>query len=169
MKVDQSAARPNRRGYVGVGIEGVSKPMNLGALMRTAYAFEANFLFSIGAHQKVREVYKADTAKTAENLPYFEFRDLHEFMLPQKCQLVGIELTDDAVDLPIFVHPRSCAYVLGREKGSISPDLLDRCDHIVKIPTKFCINVSLAGALVLYDRHLYMRNSKRLDRSRLPG
>jgi len=29
-----------------------------------------------------------------------------------------------------------------------------RCDHVVKIPTRFCINVGLAGALVMYDRCL---------------
>jgi hypothetical protein len=31
-----------------------------------------------------------------------------------------------------------------------------RCVHIVKIPTRFCINVALAGALVMYDRTLSM-------------
>jgi tRNA(Leu) C34 or U34 (ribose-2'-O)-methylase TrmL len=42
--------------------------------------------------------------------------------------------------------------VLGREKGDLTQEMLARCDHVVKIPTKFCINVSLAGALVMYDR-----------------
>ena len=36
------------RGYFGIGIEGVSKPMNLGSLMRTAHAFGASFCFAIG-------------------------------------------------------------------------------------------------------------------------
>ena len=35
------------RGYFGVGIEGVSKPMNLGNLVRIAHAFDASFFFSI--------------------------------------------------------------------------------------------------------------------------
>ena len=46
--------------------------------------------------------------------------------------------------------------MIGREKGDLTEDMLSRCDHVVKIPTKFCINVSLAGALVMYDRHLSM-------------
>ena len=37
------------RGYYGVGVEGISKPMNVGAIMRTAHAFEASFVFTIGA------------------------------------------------------------------------------------------------------------------------
>jgi tRNA G18 (ribose-2'-O)-methylase SpoU len=65
-----------------------------------------------------------------------------------------VELLDDAVDLPAFRHPHAAAYVLGRERGSLSPELLKRCAHVVKIPTKFCLNVGLAGALALYDRTL---------------
>jgi tRNA G18 (ribose-2'-O)-methylase SpoU len=74
--------------------------------------------------------------------------------LPKGCVLVGVELTDDAVDLPVFRHPHAAAYVLGRERGALSPSLIAACDHVVKIPTKFCINVALAGALAMYDRVL---------------
>jgi len=41
---------------------------------------------------------------------------------------------------------------LGPEKGNLSPGLVKRCDHIIKIPMKFCVNVGIAGALVIYDR-----------------
>ena len=30
--------------------------------------------------------------------------------------------------------------------------LVERCDYIVKIPTGFCVNVAIAGAIVMYDR-----------------
>ena len=43
--------------------------------------------------------------------------------------------------------------VLGPERGSLSEEMLARCDHVVKIPTRFCINVAMAGAVVMYDRH----------------
>jgi hypothetical protein len=36
--------------------------------------------------------------------------------------------------------------------GSLSPALLKRCDHVIKIPTSFCVNVGVAGAIVMYDR-----------------
>jgi len=36
--------------------------------------------------------------------------------------------------------------------GSISPPLLQRCTYVVKIPTRFCVNVAMAGAIVMYDR-----------------
>jgi tRNA C32,U32 (ribose-2'-O)-methylase TrmJ len=42
--------------------------------------------------------------------------------------------------------------VLGPERGSLSEALLARCDFTVKIPTSFCVNVAMAGAIVMYDR-----------------
>jgi tRNA G18 (ribose-2'-O)-methylase SpoU len=142
------------RGYFGIGAEDISKPMNVGALMRTAHAFGSSFFFTINAHPKVREAYNSDTSRSFEHMPYYPFENLDALRLPKGCTLVGVELTDDAIDLPAFKHPNPAAYVLGRERGSLSPALLSLCAHVVKIPTKFCINVGLAGALVCYDRAL---------------
>lgn len=140
------------RGYFGIGVERISKPMNLGALLRTAHAFGASFAFTVGAAFPVREVRLSDTSDSADHLPLYEAATIEELKLPKGCLLVGVELTDDAVDLPSFRHPLSAAYILGPERGSLSAEAQARCAHLVKIPTKFCINVGLAGALVMYDR-----------------
>jgi tRNA G18 (ribose-2'-O)-methylase SpoU len=144
------------RGYFGIGAEGISKPMNMGALMRTAHAFGASFTFSVGAAPAIRVAYNADTSKSAEHVPYYQWTGIEDMRLPKGCKLVGVELTDGAIDLPTFHHPTSAAYVLGREKGDLSKEMIARCAYIVKIPTRFCINVALAGALVMYDRTLSM-------------
>jgi len=142
------------RGFFSVGAEGISKPMNMGAILRTAHAFGASFAFSVDAHHKVRDVYRADTAKSALHLPYYQWDDIDAIILPDNCQMVGVELTDDAIDLPSFRHPLGAAYVFGREDGSLSETLQARCAHIIKIPTRFCVNVSVACAITLYDRML---------------
>jgi tRNA G18 (ribose-2'-O)-methylase SpoU len=142
------------RGYFGIGAEEISKAMNLGALMRTANAFGASFFFTINAHAKTKDVRNSDTSRSEGAMPYYPFASLDELLLPKGCALVGVELTDDAVELPRFKHPQAAAYVLGRERGSLSPELTAKCAHVVKIPTRFCINVGLAGALVMYDRVL---------------
>ncbi len=144
------------RGYFAIGAEGISKPMNLGALMRTAHAFGASFTFSVDAARNLRETYQADTSKSFEHVPHYPWATLADMQLPKGCQLVGVELTEEAVELPSFRHPPSAAYVLGREKGDLTPEMLARCIHVVKIPTRFCINLSLAGALVMYDRVMSM-------------
>lgn len=144
------------RGYFGIGAEEISKPMNLGALMRTAHAFGASFFFTLNAAPKVRDAYRSDTSRSFDHVPYYPYDSIEEMRLPKGCALVGVELLDDAVDLPVFKHPPAAAYVLGRERGNLSPETVARCAHVVKIPTKFCLNVGLAGALVMYDRAIAM-------------
>lgn len=144
------------RGYFGIGAEEISKPMNLGALMRTAHAFGASFFFTLNAAPKVRDAYRSDTSRSFDHVPYYPYDSIDEMRLPKGCALVGVELLDDAVDLPVFKHPPAAAYVLGRERGNLSPETVARCAHVVKIPTKFCLNVGLAGALVMYDRAIAM-------------
>ena len=140
------------RGYFGIGVEGISKPMNLGSLYRTAHAFGASFVFTIAAAYDRGEGARADTSDTPGHLPLYEFADLGSLRLPRDCALVGVELLDDAVALPSFRHPHAAAYVLGAERGSLSPELLALCAHVVKIPTRFSLNLALAGALTMYDR-----------------
>jgi tRNA(Leu) C34 or U34 (ribose-2'-O)-methylase TrmL len=142
------------RGYFGIGVEGVSKSANVGALLRTAHAFGAAFCFSVGPGWDARAARRADTAETPTHVPFWRFPDLAALDLPQGCVLVGIELLDDAIDLPSFRHPLSAAYVLGPERAGLSPALLARCRHVVRIPTRFALNLAVAGALVLYDRLL---------------
>jgi tRNA G18 (ribose-2'-O)-methylase SpoU len=141
------------RGYYGIGVEGLSKPVNAANLFRSAHAFGASFVFTIAATYAARDA-ALDTSRAIENMPYYHWENLAEMTLPKGASLVGVELTDDAVALPSFKHPPQAAYVLGRERGSLSPELMARCAHIVKIPARFCVNVATAGAIVMYDRML---------------
>jgi tRNA G18 (ribose-2'-O)-methylase SpoU len=144
---------PTPRGYFGIGAERISKALNLGNLMRTAHGFGASFTFTIGATYQALEA-RADTSKGQEHLPHFNWSAVGDMALPQGCKLVGIELVEGAIALPSFRHPLRAAYVLGPERGSLSGALIERCDHVVRIPTRFCINVAVAGAIVMYDRVL---------------
>jgi tRNA G18 (ribose-2'-O)-methylase SpoU len=139
------------RGYFAIGAERISKSLNLGNLMRSAHGFGANFTFTIGAEYKALEAL-ADTSKSRQHVPHYNWASVAALALPQGCGLVGVELLDEAVDLPSFRHPMRAAYVLGPEKGSLSPELLAKCDHVVRIPTRFCVNLAMAGAVVMYDR-----------------
>jgi len=149
MRETEPAALP--RGYFGIGAERISKALNLGNLMRSAHGFGASFTFTIGATYQALEA-RADTSKGAQHLPHYDWTQVSELVLPAGCRLVGVELLDEAIDLPSFHHPPRAAYVLGPERGALSPELIARCDHIVRIPTSFCVNLAMAGAIVMYDR-----------------
>lgn len=145
------------RGYFAIGIDGVSKSGNMGNLIRTAHGFGAAFVFAVGPEygaEGSRSLKGAgtDTSKTEEHVPFYEYNGVDELALPKGCQLIGVEITDDATELPSFRHPHKAAYILGSERMSLSPEIISLCDHVIKIPTKFSLNVATAGAIVMYDR-----------------
>jgi tRNA G18 (ribose-2'-O)-methylase SpoU len=142
------------RGYFGIGVERSSKWLNAGNLLRTTHSFGGSFFFFVNPSLDFKEVKLSDTAGSAGSLPVYQYASADELMLPRGCQLIGVELTEDAVDLPHFYHPSRAAYVLGPEMGSLSPEMQARCDQIIKIPMKFCVNVGIAGAIIMYDRLL---------------
>lgn len=148
------------RGYFGIGAEGISKPMNFSNMARTAYGFGASFVFTVAPGRRMREQIArtktgsaaADTGASAEHMPWYTYENHTQIALPHGCQLVGVELTEDAIELPSFRHPTRAAYILGPENGSLSPQTTAICDFVVKIPTHFCLNVATAGAIIMYDR-----------------
>jgi tRNA(Leu) C34 or U34 (ribose-2'-O)-methylase TrmL len=143
---------PGMRGFFSIGAERISKPGNLGSLVRTAHAFGASSFFAIDPGPDLREMRFVDTSDAGVHLPLYLHDRPEDLVLPKDCVLVGIELTDDAIDLPSFRHPLRAAYVLGPERGSLSPAMQERCEFVIKIPMKFCVNVGVAGAIVMYDR-----------------
>ena len=140
------------RGYFGIGVDHISKAMNVGNLFRSAHAFGADFVFTVAANYPRSEGRKSDTSDAVTHMPFYSFPDSKAMILPEGCKLIGVELVDGAIDLPSFHHPSRAAYILGPERGDLSSEIINRCDWTIKIPTKFCINVGIAGAIVMYDR-----------------
>lgn len=144
------------RGYFGIGVEGISKPMNVGNLLRSAHAFGASFFFTVAPVVDLEAMKSSDTSGGVGQIPFYTFEKPADLILPQQTSLVAVELIEGAVDLPSFRHPQNAVYVLGPEMGSVSKEMQARCDYAIKIPMKFCVNVGVAGALVMYDRLLSM-------------
>ncbi len=144
------------RGYFGIGVENISKEQNVGTIARSAHAFGASFFFSIAPTVDIEAMRTSDTSDAFNHMPYYQYENAAELELPADCQLVGIELTDEAIELPSFRHPTRAAYILGPEMGSLSTEVIEKCDHVIKIPMKFCVNVGVAGAITMYDRLISM-------------
>lgn len=144
------------RGYFGIGVEGISKEQNVGTIARSSHAFGASFFFAIAPDVDIEAMRVSDTSDAFQHMPYHEYRSVEQMQLPEGCTLVGVELVEESIPLPSFRHPTRAAYVLGPEMGSLSPAMQERCDHIIQIPMKFCVNVGVAAAIVMYDRQLSM-------------
>lgn len=144
------------RGYFGIGVESISKPMNVGNLLRSAHSFGASFFFTVNTSVDVRAMRESDTSGAFDHIPFYDFQKPADIILPRNTQMVAVEFLEDSVELPSFRHPQQAVYVLGPEKNNVSPAMLERCDHVIRIPMKFCVNVGVAGAIVMYDRLISM-------------
>ena len=141
------------RGFFAIGIEAVKTPENVGGLWRSAHAFDATFMFTIGARYPKHQA--TDTTKAWRHIPLFEFEDLEAFnaAMPRDCEVIGVDCDQGKPrPLPSFRHPERAVYVLGAEDHGLSPAMLERVNRLVEIPTVHCLNVATAGAIVMYDR-----------------
>ena len=95
---------------------------------------------------------KSDTSIAPKNIPWYDFNSVTNLNLPKGCSLIGVEFQKDSIELPVFPHPSNAAYIFGPEMGNLSPEILEICIQVIKIPTNFSLNVATAGAIILYDR-----------------
>lgn len=136
------------RGYFGVGIYNPSKASNLGSLFRSAQAFGANYIYTIGYKYKRDQ---ADTGNSKANIPYFNFESVDEFIAKRAGDIICVELLDKSIPLSKFSHPSKACYLLGNESTGIPVALTDRFPSVI-IPTQICLNVSVAGSVIMFDR-----------------
>lgn len=141
------------RGYYGIGIYQSKFEENVGTLWRSAQAFGADFIFTVGDRKYRKQV--SDTSDATKHVPLFHFESLSELerCQPQHGEIVCVEITDDALELQEFYHPERAIYLLGAEDIGLPAEFM-KGKKVVKINSgeKPCLNVAVAGSLVLYDR-----------------
>lgn len=141
-------------GYFGVGVYHPKFGVNVGTLIRSAEAFGASFVFTVGRRY---EPQSSDVTNATARIPLYHYKtieELREFM-PVGCPLVGIELTDEAVPLPKFEHYQREVLLAGAEDHGLPPKVLAACHKVISIPgASKCLNVATAGTIVMYDRYL---------------
>lgn len=141
----------DHRGYFGIGIQNVKTEANIGTLWRSAFILGASFIFTIGNRYKRQA---SDTVQSWRHIPLYNYQTFEEFYraMPYDCRLIGIELTDKSTPIAEFKHPERCVYLLGAEDSGLSGEAIARCHELIILPGSYCMNVSVAGSIVLYDR-----------------
>lgn len=139
------------RGYYGIGIYQGKTTANLGTLWRSAQNFGATFIFTIGKRYKTQA---SDTCKTYRHIPLYNYETLADFLRarPYDCKLIGVEQCQRSVELKTFNHPERAIYLLGAEDGGLPNNVQDLCQDIVQIESPMCLNVAVAGSIIMYDR-----------------
>lgn len=139
-----------KRGYFGIGIYEPKTETNIGTLWRSAHNMGASFLFTIGKrYQKER----GDTTKAWRHLPLYHYENWDDFLAhsPKDAEIVFIEQTAGAKNLKDFCHPERALYVLGAEDYGVPVELM-KGHQKVFIDTPMCLNVAVAGSIVMYTR-----------------
>lgn len=139
-----------KRGYFGIGVYRPKTTENIGTLWRSAHNFGADFIFVIGSRYKRQP---GDTTKAERHIPLYEYATFEDFKehIPRGSEIVFVEQAEGSRNLKETVHPETAVYVLGAEDSGV-PEELMRGYQKVHIDTPFCLNVAVAGSIVLYDR-----------------
>jgi tRNA(Leu) C34 or U34 (ribose-2'-O)-methylase TrmL len=139
------------RGYFGIGIYMPKTSENIGTLWRSAMNFGASFMFSIGTRAMIRQ--PSDTILSFRHIPFYVYPDWDSFQQPTDCFLIGVEQCEKSVPIKTFEHPQRACYILGSEDGGLPAKVIEYCTGgIIQIATPMCLNVAVAGSIVMFDR-----------------
>ena len=144
--------------FCGLGFLYPKHEQNVAIAFRSAVAMGlADFLFTVGPCQYVRP--QADTIDSYKLKPCWQFDDVMEMVKkrPLCTELVAVELTDDAVPIEEFEHPKRALYLLGNERDGFG-DNIRHFKKRVKLPSiGVSMNVAIASSVILYDRYMKER------------
>ena len=146
-------------------LDEIVDPRNLGALLRTAESAKVGgvILTKRRSAQLSASVEKAAAGATAY-LPICRVGNLQHALMALKQAnfwLVGLNPQASSTVYDLDMHGK-VALVLGGEGKGIRPLVQDTCDYLVSIPMEgqlSSLNVSVAGAIVLYERLRQIRTS----------
>ena len=153
-----------RRGLRTIANAGwnTSKEHNVGTLVRTAHAVAAQEVILVGDRE-----WNIEAAKTAE---YFTdvtiLEDEAAFLdhiRQRNLTLVAVELDDRSVSMFDAEYPENPCFLLGAERDGLPQSLINAAEIVVQIPQWGlvpCLNLAVAGSIVLYD---YLAKRKLMD------
>lgn len=135
------------RGYAAIGLVGPKIEANVGGAMRAAACYGASMIVLEAPRFEHRST---NVTQAQRHIPMIVGAICDH--RPYDCPMIAIEIVDGARPLTTFCHPERAIYVFGPEDGSIPRRILDRAQHIVSIPTRYCMNLAATVNVVLYDR-----------------
>lgn len=136
-------------GFSAIGLVRPKCAENIGSVLRAAHCYNASMVAIENCRTKV--VACTDTPKAYARIPVLRVDNLRN-IIPFNCAPVAVDLVDDAIELPDFVHPKQAFYIFGPEDGTLGKSVLEWCAYRVMIPTRNCMNLAATVNVVLYDR-----------------
>lgn len=146
-------------GFAAIGLHRPKDIANIGGVLRAAHCYGASMVAIAGERINSEAIRHAtNTSQAQRHMPVLrgELRDL----IPFGAVPVAVDLVEDAIELPEFIHPKSAFYVFGPEDGTLGKAVLDWCPYRVMVPTAYCMNLAATVNVILYDRLAKMHVKK---------
>jgi tRNA G18 (ribose-2'-O)-methylase SpoU len=145
----------------------ISKEHNVGSLIRTAHAAAAQEVALLGEREwNIEAARTADLYTRVVQLPA-EFGALRAFLEAGRWNLVAVELAEQSTNLFDAEYPGRPCFLLGAEIGGIPLAVLREAELVVQIPQWGlvpCLNLAVAGSIVVYDYLASRYRNGKLDR-----
>ena len=160
------AANPAGRRLL-LALDGVEDPQNLGALLRVADGAGVDgVILTERRSAPLSPVAVKASAGAAEHLRIARVVNLVRALEELKRQNIWVMGLDErgSADYDQFDLTGDCVLVLGREGAGLHELVRRTCDHLLRIPMAggvSSLNVSAAGAVVLYEAFRQRRNLMR--------
>ena len=137
-------------------IEGVSKPHNLSAILRTCDAagvFEANFISNKNEVKTFNSTAQG-SQKWVKLNNHSSSVDAAKLLKKKGFKLFGTTLNKKSIDYRKLDFTQNTCLVLGAEKWGLSEDLIAEVDECIYIPMYGMVqslNVSVAASILLFE------------------
>ena len=145
-------------GRVGLLLDNVQSPWNVGSILRTAAALKVDHLWLAGHTASPDDTKTGKTALGSQRFVEWSTHDAVPGAVDAAraagYRIVGIELTDDATPLPSLAIDGPVCLMVGHEDRGLPPASLALCDDVSFIPQLGRIgslNVATATAIALYE------------------
>jgi 23S rRNA (guanosine2251-2'-O)-methyltransferase len=158
-----------------LALDGVEDPHNLGALLRTA---DGAGVDGVILPERRSAPVTATVAKTSagasEHVRIARVTNLVRALEQMKQKHVWVLGLDErgTPDYTEFDFRTNCVLVLGREGAGLHDLVKKTCDHLLRIPMAgqvSSLNVSVAGAIVMYEAMRQRRQAAAPPAARKPG
>ena len=150
--------RRRTEGRVGLLLDGVQTPFNVGAIIRTAAAYRVEHLWLVAPSERPTHPKVSKTALGTDRYVSWTHHEQAASALDEVeaagMAVVAIELTDAARPLhEVDLRAPTCL-VLGHEDRGVSNEVLARADAVAYAPQVGrvgSLNVASAAAIALYE------------------